>query len=73
MKVDIFVVSQAIDDVDSIGDGGHKFVVRGESGIGDVLLVEVDGVAQACAVGLIDVALIHSVVFGRGAEVPTVK
>lgn len=43
--------------------GGHEFVHGSEAGVGDVLVVEVDGVAESFTVGGFDVTAVCTVVF----------
>ena len=56
----------------AILDGCHQFVVRREGGIGDVLVHELDSVAETSAPSGFDVARVGAVVVGRCGEVPSV-
>ena len=56
-----------------VGNGSHKFVLRGEAGVGDVFVVKVHGVTEAIAVGGLDVAKVRMVVFGGCIDVPPIN
>ena len=56
----------------AICNGCHEFVRGSEAGVGDVFVVEVDGVTESFAVGGFDVTAVCTVVFWRGIEVPTI-
>ncbi len=56
----------------AICNGCHEFVHGSEAGVGDVFVVEVDGVTELFTVGGFDVIAVCMVVFWRGIEVPTI-
>ena len=47
----------------TICNGCHEFVLGGETGVGDVFVVKVDGVAELLTVGGFDVTAVCTVVF----------
>jgi hypothetical protein len=51
----------------------HQLVAWGERRIGDVLVLEMDGVTEAFSFGALDVAVVNSVVVCGCVEVPTIN
>ena len=51
----------------------HQLVARGEGGIGDVLVLELDCVTEALSLGALDMAVVNSVVVGGCVQVPAIN
>ena len=56
-------VRKAFQSMGTICNGYHEFVRGSEAGVGDVFVVEVDGVAESLTVGGFDVTAVGTVVF----------
>ena len=59
-------VRKAFQGVGTICNGCHEFVRGIEAGVGDVFVVELDGIAESLTVGGFDVTAVCTVVFCRG-------
>ena len=57
------VVCEASQGMGAICNGCHEFVCGSEAGVGDVFVVEVNGVSESFTVGGFDVTAVCTVVF----------
>ena len=68
----IFSVAEAANGIEARDYGVDELIGMSDGGVCDTFVLELDGVTQLLAFGVLDVAVVRAVVLGRCIEVPAV-